>query len=123
MIFDETVIFSGEGADELLYIDVVASLYGRSSIGDLVRRTAERVFIPLTVGGGVRTLHDVRTLLRAGADKVCINTAAVHSPQFIRDAVRVFGSQCISVAIEAIRQAQALLTWKTRSQAMCPPLP
>ncbi|MEM7166192.1 MAG: imidazole glycerol phosphate synthase cyclase subunit [Planctomycetota bacterium] len=93
-----------EGADELLYVDVVASLYGRSSIVDLVRRTAERVFIPLTVGGGVRTIDDVRTLLRAGADKVAINTAAIHSPKFIRSAAHTFGSQCVTVAIEAIRQ-------------------
>lgn len=93
-----------EGADELLYVDIVASLYGRSSIVDLVRRTAGRIFVPLTVGGGVRTISDIRTLLRAGADKVCINTAAIHSPEFIREAARIFGSQCISVSIEAIRQ-------------------
>lgn len=97
-----------QGADELMYQDIVASLYGRSSIADLVRETAERVFIPLTVGGGIRTIDDIRTLLRAGADKVCINTAAVQRPEFISEAARIFGSQCVVVAIETIRQPSGL---------------
>jgi cyclase len=95
-----------QGADELHYQDIVASLYGRSSIVDLVRETAEHVFVPLMVGGGVRTLEDMRLLLRAGADKVCINTAAVSRPEFIREASRSYGSQCVVVAIETLRQRQ-----------------
>lgn len=94
-----------QGADEIFYQDIVASLYERNSIADLVRKSAERIFVPLTVGGGIRTLADIRALLRAGADKVCINTAAVKRPEFIREAAASFGSQCIVVAVEAIRQA------------------
>jgi cyclase len=92
------------GADELLYMDVVASLYGRNNILDVVRRTAREVFIPITVGGGIRTLDDIRDVLRAGADKVAINTAAIGNPAFIRDAARRFGSSTIVVSIEAILQ-------------------
>jgi cyclase len=93
-----------QGADELHYQDIVASLYNRSNIMDLVRETAERVFIPLMVGGGVRTLRDIHEFLRAGADKVCINTAAVSRPEFIREAAQSYGSQCIVVAVETLRQ-------------------
>ena len=93
-----------QGADELMYQDIVASLYGRNSLTDLVRRTAERIFIPLTVGGGIRSVTDIQALLRAGADKVCINTAAVARPEFITEAATTFGSQCVVVAIETIRQ-------------------
>lgn len=93
-----------QGADELVYVDIVASLYGRNSLTDVVERTARDVFIPITVGGGVRTLEDVQRLLRAGADKVAVNTAAVRNPPFIREAARAFGSQCVVVGIEAIRQ-------------------
>jgi imidazole glycerol-phosphate synthase subunit HisF len=93
-----------EGADELLYQDIVASLYERNSILDLVRETAEQVFIPLTVGGGLRTIEDITAALRAGADKVCMNTAAVRRPALISESVRVFGRQCVTVAIETIRQ-------------------
>lgn len=93
-----------QGADEIHYQDIVASLYERNSIADLVRATAERIFVPLTVGGGIRTVADIRALLRAGADKVCLNTAAVRRPDFIREAAETFGSQCIVVAVEAIRQ-------------------
>ena len=92
------------GADELMYMDVVASLYGRNSLKDLITRTAKEIFIPLTVGGGIRTIEDIREVLRAGADKVSINTAAVKNPQMIKDASRIFGSSTIVVAIEAIRQ-------------------
>ena len=92
------------GADELIYQDVVASLYGRNSLLDIVRRTAEEIFIPLTVGGGLRTLEDIRAVLRAGADKVAINTAAIKNPELIKEASRRFGSSTIVVAIEAIRQ-------------------
>jgi cyclase len=92
------------GADELLYQDAVASLYGRNSLLDIVKKTASEVFIPLTVGGGLRTLDDIRAVLRAGADKVAINTAAVGDPELIRKASRAFGSSTIVVSIEAIRK-------------------
>ncbi len=90
-----------DGADELIYMDVVASLYGRNNLLDIVRRTAEKIFIPLTVGGGIRSIEDIREALRAGADKVAINTAAVKNPPLIRDAAKTFGSQCIVLSIEA----------------------
>lgn len=92
------------GADELFYQDVVASLYERNSLQDIISNTAKRSFIPLTVGGGIRTINDIREVLRAGADKVCINTAAIRNPQFIRDAALKFGSSTIVIAIEAIKQ-------------------
>ena len=92
------------GIDELFYMDVVASLYERNSLSDLVRNAAKEVFIPLTVGGGLRTLEDIRQVLRAGADKVCINTAAIKNPDFIKEASEVFGSSTIVVAIECIKQ-------------------
>ncbi|MBI5233270.1 MAG: imidazole glycerol phosphate synthase subunit HisF [Deltaproteobacteria bacterium] len=90
-----------DGADELIYIDSVASLYGRNNLEEIVKRTAEKVFIPLTVGGGVKGIEDIRRLLRAGADKVAINTAAIKNPSLIREASLVFGSQCIVVSIQA----------------------
>jgi len=93
-----------QGADELLYLDVVASLYGRNSVLSIVARTARELFIPLTVGGGLRTLEDVRAALRAGADKVALNTAAVRNPTLVQEAARRFGSSTIVVSIEAIRQ-------------------
>ena len=95
-----------EGADELLYMDVVASLYGRNSLLDIIRRTAQKIFIPLTVGGGIRTIDDIRAALFAGADKVAINTAAVRNPSFITEAAHVFGSQCIVVSIEAKQKGE-----------------
>jgi cyclase len=97
--------YYGEGVDELLYMDVVASLYGRNSLTDLVTRTAKSIFVPLTVGGGIRSVDDVQRLLRAGADKVAINTAAVARPELITEASRAFGSQCIVVSVEAKRTA------------------
>jgi cyclase len=87
--------------DELLYIDIVASLYGRSKLTEVVRRTAQDVFVPLTVGGGIRSIDDVTDLLRAGADKVAINTAAVRTPDLISQVARRFGSQCMVLSIEA----------------------
>lgn len=90
-----------DGADELIYIDAVASLYQRNNLLDIVKRTAENIFIPLTVGGGIRSVDDVRKLLRAGADKVAINTAAIHDPQILRDCSNTFGSQCIVGSIQA----------------------
>ena len=94
-----------QGADELIYIDIVASLYGRSKLTEIVRRAAHDVFVPMTVGGGVRSTDDVRDLLRAGADKVAINTAAVHRPELITEVARRFGSQCMVLSIEAKQQA------------------
>ena len=94
-------IYDEQGADELTFLDITASSDRRSIILDVVARTAEQVFIPLTVGGGVRTLEDIRALLNAGADKVSINTAAVHRPEFVREAAYRFGSQCTVVAIDA----------------------
>lgn len=94
-----------QGVDELIYIDIVASLYGRSMLTEIVRRTAHDVFVPMTVGGGVRNVDDVRDLLRAGADKVAINTAAVRRPQLVSEVARRFGSQCMVLSIEAKQQA------------------
>lgn len=93
------------GADELLYMDAVASLYGRNSLLDIVEKTAREIFIPLTVGGGLRSVEDIRAVLRAGADKVSLNTAAIARPELIREASRAFGSSTIVVSIEAIRVA------------------
>jgi cyclase len=90
-----------DGADELIYIDSVASLYGRNNLEEIVRRTAERVFIPLTVGGGVRSVNDIERLLRAGADKVAINTAALTNNSLLSEGARVFGSQCIVLSVQA----------------------
>ncbi|HKC65755.1 MAG TPA: imidazole glycerol phosphate synthase cyclase subunit, partial [Pyrinomonadaceae bacterium] len=92
------------GADELIYMDAVASLYGRNSLLEIVEKTARNIFIPLTVGGGLRSVDDIRTVLRAGADKISINTAAIERPELIREASRAFGSSTIVVSIEAIRQ-------------------
>ena len=93
-----------DGADELIYMDVVASLYRRNNLLDIVSRTAREIFIPLTVGGGIRTLKDISSILRAGADKISINTASHENPELITQASRVFGKTTIVVAIEAIRQ-------------------
>ncbi len=95
--------YDAEGADELCYLDIMASHEERKTFLDVVCRTAEQVFMPLTVGGGVQTLDDIRDLLRAGADKVSINTAAVANPEFVRQAAERFGTQCIVVAIDAKR--------------------
>ena len=94
-------IYDQAGADELTFLDITASSDNRDTLYDVVRRTAEQCFMPLTVGGGVRQVEDIRKLLLAGADKVSINTAAVHRPEFVREAAEKFGSQCIVVAIDA----------------------
>ncbi|CAN1212233.1 imidazole glycerol-phosphate synthase [Tumidithrix helvetica PCC 7403] len=89
------------GADELIYMDAVASLYGRNNLTAIVKHTAQNIFIPLTVGGGVRSIEDVKTLLRSGADKIAINTAAIQRPELITEVARQFGSQCMVLSIEA----------------------
>ncbi|MCH9052895.1 MAG: imidazole glycerol phosphate synthase subunit HisF [Proteobacteria bacterium] len=94
-------VYDGEGADELCFLDIAASVENRDTLYDVVRGTAEQCFMPLTVGGGVRKVEDIRSLLLAGADKVSINTAAIARPEFVAEAARKFGSQCIVVAIDA----------------------
>ena len=96
-------VYDRDGADELCFLDITASHENRGIILDVVARTAEQIFMPLTVGGGISTTEDIRNLLRAGADKVSINTAAVRHPEFVREAAQRFGSQCIVVAIDAKR--------------------
>ena len=93
------------GADELFYQDVVASLYERNSLQDIITKTAKEIFIPLTIGGGLRTTEDIQTVLKAGADKISLNTAAIKEPEFIRRAAKKFGSSTIVVAIEAIKSS------------------
>ena len=100
---EQAVIYDAAGADELCFLDITASHENRSTIVEVVAKTAEKCFMPLTVGGGVRTVEDVRTLLMAGADKVSINTAAIKIPKLINDAANKFGSQCMVVAIDAKR--------------------
>jgi cyclase len=95
--------YDAEGADELTFLDITASSGDRSTTYDVVRRTAEQVFIPLTVGGGVRAVEDVDKLLRSGADKVSINTAAIARPEFLREAAHRFGSQCVVLSVDARR--------------------
>jgi cyclase len=97
-------VYDRDGADELVFLDITASHEERDTILELARRTAEQVFIPLTVGGGVRTIEDVRRLLRAGADKVAVNTAAVQRPELISEGADKFGAQCMVVAIDARRR-------------------
>lgn len=93
-----------EGVDELIYMDIVASLYGRNNLTEIVRHTAEKIFVPLTVGGGIRSTDDVCELLRAGADKIALNTAATRRPALITEIARRFGSQCVVLSIEAKRR-------------------
>ena len=103
--------YNVEGADEVVFLDITASSDKRAITLDVVRQTAEQVFIPLTVGGGIRTVDDMRTLLKAGADKISINTAAVLNPQLIYDGSRKFGNQCIVVAIDAKRDGNGWLVY------------
>ncbi|TWB22573.1 imidazole glycerol phosphate synthase subunit HisF [Nitrospirillum amazonense] len=102
---EQARLYDAAGADELTFLDITASHEGRDTIFDVVRRTAEQVFMPLTVGGGVRTVEDIRKLLLAGADKVSINSAAVSRPEFVREAAQKFGAQCVVVGIDAKRDA------------------
>lgn len=98
---EHAFLYYQQGIDELIYMDCVASLYGRNHLGDLVRSAAENIFVPMTVGGGVRSVGDATQILRAGADKVAINTAAVANPRLITEVARQFGSQCMVLSIEA----------------------
>src|SRR5512136_300283 len=97
-------IYDGERADELVFLDITASYEKRDTVIDMVRRVADSVFIPFTVGGGIRTVDDIRGILKAGADKISINTTAVSDPDLIAAGARRFGSQCIVVAIDGRRQ-------------------
>ncbi|MGH8046579.1 MAG: imidazole glycerol phosphate synthase subunit HisF [Chthoniobacterales bacterium] len=95
--------YDAQGADELVFLDITASSDGRATMIDVVERTAEQCFMPLTVGGGIRTIADMRAMLRAGADKVSVNTAAINDPDLVRAGAEAFGSQCVVVAIDAKR--------------------
>ncbi len=100
---EQAVIYDEQEADELVFLDITATYEKRKTIIDVVEKTAEKVFMPLAVGGGIRSIDDIRALLKAGADKVSINSAAVSNPDFIDEASKIFGSQCIVVAIDAKR--------------------
>nr|WP_317362838.1 imidazole glycerol phosphate synthase subunit HisF [uncultured Blautia sp.] len=100
------VEYDRQGADEICFLDITATHEGRSTMIDVVRKTAEHVFVPLTVGGGIRSVEDFREILRAGADKVSVNSAAVKNPALISQAAEIFGSQCVVVAIDAKRDGQ-----------------
>ncbi|MDQ8732662.1 imidazole glycerol phosphate synthase subunit HisF [Bradyrhizobium sp. LHD-71] len=104
---EAAIAYDAAGADELTFLDITASHENRGTMLDVVRRTAEACFMPLTVGGGVRTLEDIRVLLSSGADKVSINTAAVHRRDFVKEAAEKFGDQCVVVAIDAKRVTRA----------------
>ena len=107
--------YSEDGADELLYIDAVASLYGRNGLDSLLRKTSREVFIPITAGGGVRTVDDASVLLAAGADKIAVNTAALHRPELISELAEAFGCQCVVASIQARRTHQG--TWEAMAEA------
>ena len=95
-----------QGADEIIYIDTVASLYGRNHLSEIIKKSVKNIFIPITVGGGIRSVEDVKLLLRSGADKIAINTAAVRSPKLLSDIAMTFGSQCLVLSIEARKNDQ-----------------
>ena len=97
--------YYAEGADELLFMDIVASLYQRNNLSDIIKRTANRIYVPITVGGGIRSLDDVSQMMHSGADKVAINTAAIARPELIAEVARRYGSQCMVLGIEAKRIA------------------
>ena len=99
------VAYDRQGADEICFLDITATHEGRGTMMDVVRQTAKKVFVPLTVGGGIRTVEDYRQVLRAGADKVSVNSAAIRNPELIRQAADKFGSQCVVVAVDAKRRA------------------
>jgi cyclase len=95
-----------QGIDELIYMDCVASLYGRNHLGEIIKSAAKNIFVPMTVGGGIRSIDDAREILRSGADKVAINTAAVATPDLVKDVSRRFGSQCMVISIEAKKMSE-----------------
>ncbi|MCW5221410.1 imidazole glycerol phosphate synthase subunit HisF [Verminephrobacter aporrectodeae] len=97
--------YYGQGADELVFMDIVASLYQRNNLADIIQRAADQIYVPITVGGGIRSLEDVRTMLHSGADKVAINTAAVARPALITEVAQRFGSQCMVLSVEAKRKS------------------
>lgn len=99
--YEHAVRYYNQGSDELIFMDCVASLYGRNNITDIIKKITQDVFIPITVGGGIRSLENVSEILRSGADKVAINTAAVKNPNLIKEIVRNFGSQCLVLSVEA----------------------
>lgn len=101
---EAALAYNQQGADELVFLDITASSEGRATMHEVVRRTAEQVFMPLTVGGGIREIADIRLMLQAGADKVSMNTAALQRPEFIKEGAEAFGSQCIVLAIDAKRK-------------------
>ncbi|MFH0918988.1 MAG: imidazole glycerol phosphate synthase subunit HisF [Fibrobacterota bacterium] len=109
---EQAKVYDAEGADELVFLDITASSDGRAIMHDVVRRTAEQVFIPFTVGGGLRTLADIRDIVAAGADKVSVNTAAVQNPDLIRQGAESFGDQCIVTAIDARRTGATPSGWE-----------
>src|SRR5262245_4036443 len=104
--------YDREGADELVFLDITASSDRREIVADMVRHVADRVFIPFTVGGGIRAVDDIRAMLKAGADKISVNTAAVQNPDLIREGAERFGAQCIVVAIDAKRRNSSPLSWE-----------
>lgn len=109
---DQAKFYDQSGADELVFLDITATHEDRGIMRDVVRQTADQVFIPLTVGGGIRTLEDMRAMLNAGADKISINSAALKNPQLIEEGAAAFGSQCIVVAIDAKRVQDDPLKWE-----------
>jgi cyclase len=100
--------YNSEGADEIVFLDITATHEGRKTMLDVVKRTAEKIFIPLTVGGGIKTIEDFKETLRAGADKISVNSAAIRNPQLISEAAAKFGSQCVVVAIDAKKNEDSL---------------
>ena len=100
---EHAIKYYQQGIDEIIYMDVVASLYGRNNLSDIVERTAENVFVPITVGGGIRSVTDAKHLLRCGADKIAINTAAILNPNLLSEIAEVFGQQCVVLSVEATR--------------------
>ncbi|GAF68637.1 unnamed protein product, partial [marine sediment metagenome] len=109
---EQAKVYNEEGADELVFLDITASHEKRKTMVDVVKRVAEHVFMPFTVGGGINELEDIRSLLNAGCDKVSINTAAVQRPEFIKEASDKFGNQCIIVAIDAKRVKSDIPRWE-----------
>lgn len=109
---EQAKVYEAQGADELCFLDITATHEGRDSMHDVIRHTAEEVFMPLTVGGGVRTLQDIRALLECGADKISINSAAVHNPDFVKEAADKCGSQCIVVALDAKSKEDGSEGWE-----------